>query len=323
MTALAVLSLLFIPKHYVCGYTSTPIKIDGRLETQWARAPLTDDFVDISTQIRPRFRTRAKMLWDSKYFYIAAVLQEPHVWGTLTQHDAVIFQDNDFEVFIDPDGDNHQYYELEINALNTTWDLRLVKPYRDGGPALNEWEIPGLKSAVYVRGTLNDARDTDDSWTVELAIPWKPLAEFANRNCPPRDGDQWRLNFSRVEWKIKTENGRYEKLPNTPEANWVWSPQSVIDMHRPERWGFVQFSSRPPGSAVKFRPDKTLEARDVLHQLYYAQKTYYEKNKKWARTLGELGIYRPGLVMVQTKDGWMATYKGVAIRSDSKVSVRR
>ena len=53
----------------------------------------------------------------TRYFYVAAEMEEPHVWGTLTQHDAVIFQDNDFEVFIDPDGDNHEYYEFEINAL--------------------------------------------------------------------------------------------------------------------------------------------------------------------------------------------------------------
>src|SRR5207248_1081011 len=101
-------------------------------------------------------RTRVKMLWDDDFFYIAAEMEEPHVWATLKEHDAVIFQDNDFEVFIDPDGDNHEYYELEINAQATEWDLRLVKPYRDGGPALNSWEIPGLKAAVHVAGTIDD-----------------------------------------------------------------------------------------------------------------------------------------------------------------------
>ena len=133
----------------------------------------------------PRFQTRARMLWDDTYLYVGALLEEPHVWGTLTQHDSVIFHDNDFEIFIDPDGDNHEYYEIEINALNTEWDLFLKKPYRDGGPAINEWEIPGLKTAVHVSGTLNDPSDSDRSWSVEFAIPWKSLAEHAHRPTRP------------------------------------------------------------------------------------------------------------------------------------------
>ncbi len=143
------------PKGYVCYRASRPIQIDGRLDDKdWESAPWTDAFVDIEGDVRPRprFRTRAKMLWDDTYFYVAALLEEPHVWGTLTKHDSVIFHDNDFEIFIDPDGDNHEYYEIEINALNTEWDLFLRKPYRNGGPAVNEWEIPGLKTGVHVVG---------------------------------------------------------------------------------------------------------------------------------------------------------------------------
>jgi hypothetical protein len=93
------------PKGYVCYRASGPIRIDGRLdEAAWGTAPWTDDFMDIEgdAKPRPRFRTRAKMVWDQQFFYIAAELEEPHVSGTLTQHDTVIFQDNDFEVFLDP-----------------------------------------------------------------------------------------------------------------------------------------------------------------------------------------------------------------------------
>ena len=63
----------------------------------------------------PRYRTRAKMLWDDAFLYVAAELEEPHVWATLRQRDTVIFMDNDFEIFIDPDGDTYAYYEIEVN----------------------------------------------------------------------------------------------------------------------------------------------------------------------------------------------------------------
>src|SRR6266851_4866612 len=119
-------SLYVPPKCYVCYQASGPITIDGRLdEVAWQQVPWTDLFVDIEgdAKPRPRLGTRVKMLWDDQFFYVGAELEEPHVWGTLTQHDSVIFQDNDFEVFIDPNGDNHEYYEFEINALNTGWDL--------------------------------------------------------------------------------------------------------------------------------------------------------------------------------------------------------
>src|SRR5262249_1329826 len=145
--------MVSLPEGYVCYRAIEPFEIDGNLDKPaWRNTSWTGDFVDIEGEIRPlpRFRTRVKMLWDDAYFYIGAELEEAHVWATLTEHDSVIFQDNDFEVFIDPDGDNHNYYEIEINALNTVWDLRLVKPYRDGGPALNSWEIPGLKTAIHI-----------------------------------------------------------------------------------------------------------------------------------------------------------------------------
>ncbi|HEV3204445.1 MAG TPA: carbohydrate-binding family 9-like protein, partial [Gemmataceae bacterium] len=234
------------------------------------------------------------MLWDDQYLYIGAEMEEPHVWGTLTQHDSVIFQDNDFEVFIDPNGSNHAYYEFEINALNTGWDLLLTRPYKDGGKALNNWEISGLKTAVHVDGTLNDPRDKDKGWSVEISFPWKVLGEMANQPAPPKEGDQWRVNFSRVEWEHQIVDGKYRKAPGKPEDNWVWSPQGVINMHRPETWGYVQFATAGIGE-TKFRPDPAGKLKHLLHQVYYAQKDFHKKNGQWAKTLAELGLAKLGL----------------------------
>lgn len=232
------------PKVYDSPRAAKPIRIDGVLDDEaWKAAPWTDYFVDIEGDAKPapRFRTRAKMTWDDQYFYVAAELEEPHIWGTLTKHDSVIFRDNDFEVFIDPNGDTLEYYEFEINALNTGWDLFLDKPYRHGGKARNSWEIPGLLTAVHIDGTLNHPSDLDRKWTIEIAFPWKVLGEYAHKPAPPRLGDEWRINFSRVEWQHEIVNGRYRKVKGTKEDNWVWSPQGAINMHIPERWGRVRF----------------------------------------------------------------------------------
>src|SRR5579862_1295426 len=304
------------PRGYVCYRAASPLVIDGNLnKPAWSAAPWTEDFVDIEGDWRPkpRYRTRARMLWDDDYLYVGAELEEPHVWATQTEHDSVIFQDNDFEIFIDPDGDNHDYYEIEINALNTEWDLRLVMPYRDGGPALNSWEIPGLKTAVHVDGTLNDSSDRDRGWSVELAFPWKALAEFANRPTPPHEGDQWRINFSRVEWDIDIVDGQVVKIPDRKEHNWVWSPQGVIDMHRPETWGYVQFTRLPPGTET-YHPDPSAPARDLLMRIYYAQRAYRADHGIWAPSLSDLHLKIPhdhrlleGPTLQLTPEGYRAT----------------
>ncbi len=289
----------FAPLGYVARHTATPITIDGKLDdAAWASAAWTADFVDIegSAKPKPRFRTRAKILWDDTYLYVAAELEEPHLWAKLTEHDAVIFQDPDFEVFLDPEGTTHAYYEFELNALNTGWDLFLPKPYMDGGKARNAWEIAGLKTAVHLRGTLNNPRDTDTGWTLELAFPWQAFAghgEYPRLARAPVEGEQWRMNFSRVEWPFTTPGDRYEKIPKTAEDNWVWSPQGVIDMHRPEMWGLVQFTRHPGKDAVTLAPLPGKAARDLAFDFYYAQLDFFRANQRWAATLAELAWAPP------------------------------
>lgn len=261
------------PKTYVAFRTVGPIEIDGRAdEPSWQQAAYTEPFIDIEGAKPAKYETRAKMLWDDKYFYILAKLDEPHIWGNLKQRDTVIFYNNDFEVFIDPDGDTHNYYELELNALNTVWDLFLTKPYRNGATVLDSWDIQGLKSAVSIKGTLNNSNDTDDFWMVELAIPWAVLVEASGVNDPP-ENRFWRINFSRVNWDFDLNNGRYSRKKDAngkylPEYNWVWSPQEVINMHEPERWGYVFFASQRAGAEKDFVVPKDEHVKWAMYGVY-------------------------------------------------------
>jgi len=301
-------SIFAAPNGYIAPRAKQPIQIDGNIDGQWKDAPWTSAFVDIEgdAKPKPRFQTRAKMQWDSEYFYIAAELEEPHVWGTITRHDAVIFHDNDFEVFVDPNSDSHEYFEFEMNVLNTGWDLFLPKPYKDGGSADNGWEIPGLKTAVKVNGTLNDPTDKDKGWTLEIAIPWKAFGQAARM----KPGDTWRVNFSRVEWQHELNEGKYRRVPKTKEDNWVWSPQGKVNMHLPEHWGYVKFAENATGPVPA---DPTWETRMALQAYYQKQHDFRRANKRWA-TAQEL----PGL---QTRpDGmWRYCIDKICIRQDAKI----
>lgn len=319
------------PRTYTCRQARATVPVDGRIDHgEWLRAPWTEDFVDILGGLarKPRYRTRAKILWDEACLYVGAELEEPNVWATLTEHDSVIFQDNDFEIFIDPDGDNHNYFEIEINALNTEWDLRLPKPYRDGGPALNEWEIPGLRTAVHVRGTLNNPGDTDKGWSVVLAIPWSSMAEHGQATCPPSPGDCWRTNFSRVEWTVDIVDGRTVKRPGLPEDNWVWSPQGVVDMHRPETWGYLRFVGHD-GHNLWPTTDSGHPARMWLMAVYHAQRARDAVTTNVADLEGVPDPTAHGLTdprITVTADGWDASIQTVAtgerhaVRNDSRLT---
>ena len=289
------------PKAYSALYTQYAVKVDGDFsEKAWQAAAWSDSFVDIEGNGKPQptYKTRMKLLWNDSCLFVAAELEEPHIWANLTQRDNIVYYDNDFEVFIDPGNDAHQYFEIEVNALNTILDLFMPKPYRNGGIAMLSYNATGLKSAVKVHGTLNQPGDRDSSWTVEMAIPFQSIY-LGNKWSPPGEGALWRMNFSRVEWDVVVVNNKYQKKKDAagkllPEHNWVWSPQGVINMHLPERWGYLQFAKNTSGTTTFILPQSE-KRKQYLWLLYYKQKAYFAKHRKYATSLKSFGITTPGL----------------------------
>ncbi len=273
------------PRTYNAYRIRGKIKVDGKLkETDWKRAAESELFADISGPgfPAPTKETRVKMLWDDEYLYIGATLEEDNIVGNLKQRDTIIWKQNDFEIFIDPDGDGINYFEIETNVRGTLLDLIMDKPYRSGGNFYSPWDCPGLKLAVYCKGTVGKSSDKDQYWTVEAAIPRASLMwGFTDAASLP----YWRVNFSRVEW-----------LKKDKEENWVWSPTGEINMHMPERWGFVHFVDAPVGSRRASEPELNLdmEAYRLLWAMFYAQQEaksrtgrYYAEEKEFGLTLDE------------------------------------
>jgi hypothetical protein len=264
--------------HYTAYRTSTPPTVDGRLdEAAWHAAPRSPRFRDLISGGAPIHSTQVALLWDDRCLYVGYWVEEPFVIATLAERDSLIYNDNDVELFIaGEDG----YYELEINALGTIYEVFFIwqEAYeRKGYAALPEfvvdapgcrpfpgvgfkdhprgarlgfwgWDFPGLEVAVWVDGTLNDNRDRDRGWTVEIALPWAGMAALARgdgRSLPPLPGDTWRMDFSRF-------NQYKEAPPANDSGGWAWSPHGVWDSHVPELFPYIHFSADPviPASAA-------------------------------------------------------------------------
>ncbi|MEW5977923.1 MAG: carbohydrate-binding family 9-like protein [Acidobacteriota bacterium] len=256
--------------HYTAYRVRQPIRVDGRLDEEcWRNAPRSSRFADLVSGEPTLYDTRAAVLWDDENLYVGFWVEEPDVRARLTKRDAPIYEDNDVEVFI---AGQDAYYEFEINALNTIYEVFFIweEAYERGGYAsipefkrshpevrpfngvgftthprgqrlgFWNWDFPGLRSAVWVDGTLNNSQDKDQGWTVELAFPWqgmKWLAKGDGRALPPREGDVWRMDFSRF-------NQYKAPPPANDSGGWAWSPHGIWDSHIPECFPYIHFSLR-------------------------------------------------------------------------------
>jgi hypothetical protein len=260
-----------VPEKETARYTAyhirEPVTIDGRLdEAVWRRAPFSPRFVDIISGGRTIHDTRACVVWDDEHLYVAWRIEEPFVHAKYTKQNDPIYYDNDVELFI---AGRDAYYEFEVNAFNTCYEVFFIweEAYEKGGFAAApefarskmkpfngvgftnhprgkrlgqfEWTFPGRRNAVAIDGTINDDTDRDRGWTVELALPWKGfewLARAENRSLPPKDGDVWRVDFSRF-------NTYKEAPPAKDSGGWVWTRHGIWDSHIPELFVHVQFTT--------------------------------------------------------------------------------
>lgn len=305
--------LLQVPLQYTVLRTSEKMVIDGKDdEKDWSKAPWTQVFTDIESgrQTNPEQEAKCKMLWDDDFLYLFVKFRERDLWASIRNHDAVVFQDNAFEMFFSPEGETYNYVEFQINAYGTVWDLFMPKPYRNGGKGLTSWDIKGLQKAVYLDGTLNNPTDTDRSWSVELAVPFSSVQMNGSHN--PAIGTIWRMNFSRVQWQLDTLNGAYFRRKDKvtgklfPEHYSVWSPQGIINLHCPERWGYVLFSDTL--SAKSFLSPQAEKLKLLLWKYYYLQEEFARRNGKYAATLDQLDKIYKGENVVTAKESGIQMY---------------
>lgn len=254
--------------HYTAYRIDTPPTIDGRLaEALWGRVPWSSRFVDLVSGQPAIHDTRTAVVWDETHLYVGFRVEEPVLAATMTARDAPVYEENDVELFI---AGAEAYYEFEINPLGTIYEAffvwedawerggfsRVPAFQRDApgarpwngvgftthprGPRLGffKWDLLGLRAAVFADGVINDPSVRDRGWTVEVALPWSGmewLARGDGRALPPREGDVWRMDFSRFN-QVKAAP------PAVDSGGWAWSAHGVWDSHIPELFPYIHFT---------------------------------------------------------------------------------
>lgn len=230
------------PPTIICPRTPQKPPLDTLDHPLWQAAPWITTWTEIRGQETSPTEIKAKLLWDNQNLYLAAQIAEPHLWAFQTEHDSDIFLDNCFELFLDPDGDGHNYFEWEINALGVTLDLRMNKPYICSGTRDDSLEIPGLELALLTDGAVNDPSTQATGWEFAVAIPWATLAQIGHSGTPPQLGDIHRFNLMKCWWPVAVRDGAYHKIESEPEKYWCLAPTHVLDIHRPWFWAYLQFA---------------------------------------------------------------------------------
>src|SRR5215831_16087572 len=234
-------------KRYVARMVAKAPKIDGKLDDlAWTSTPSTGAFVNTMTGASVDQKTEAKLVWDSKFLYVAFENADTDVWSNLTKRDDKLWTQEADELMIDADGNGKTYVELQIAPNGNVFDTYLpaYRKYEDSiDPKRKQFSWNSkLTAMVQVDGTLNKRDDKDKSWTVEVAIPLedvKGMDKDSAVRLPPSAGDVWRINMFRMD------------MPQgKPQQASGWSPPMVGDFHALDKFGELVFGNEQGNPGV-------------------------------------------------------------------------
>jgi hypothetical protein len=207
---------------------ASPIVIDGVLDdAAWASASPAAELHGLwDSQTGPRQATRARLLWDDNYLYLAYDVDDIDITAQYLNRDEPVYQDDAVEIFINPrPNQTSLYFGLEMNAREVIYDYAL---YADARIFVKQYDMQGLLLETNHRGTMNVRDDTDTGWTLEVAIPWSNFDSMARRPSP---GQSWKGQLNR--WDGVQPNRRMS----------IWSDplQTRAEPHIPARFGDFVF----------------------------------------------------------------------------------
>ena len=209
--------------------TKEDIVIDGQLnESFWKTAAQLTPFILYHGKKEAQQQTRVKAAWTNDYLYLAFECDDKDIHTPYLKRDDPIYDSEAVEIFIDADGDQDDYIELQNAPNNVQFDANFKGGRRKN---FNTSYTNGYQTQTTIDGTLNNDGDTDKGWISEWKIPVKDIPDT---NGTIAVGDRWRVNLFRLD-RLRRDG----KVKGS-EAS-AWSSPLSGDFHNISRMGTFLF----------------------------------------------------------------------------------
>lgn len=212
------------------AYTAQSITVDGTPnESIWQTAkPILLKENRTGNEVSDKqVQTQVKACYDDSSLYFFFTCNDPDIWTSFTQRDEHLWEEEAVEIFIDVDEVSETYVEIEVSPANILFDSYIVDPKNIDVSGTALFDLKGIQTAVALSGTLNNREDKDEMWTVEIAIPFKDLANEL-------------IDQVNNETDIKINFYRLDKNNGKNPMSYAWSPTGGR-FHKPVVFGRLIF----------------------------------------------------------------------------------
>jgi hypothetical protein len=183
---------------YIAERVKEEIIVDGNItEEEWGKIPAIKKFYrpgDLNKKVNSN--TIVWIKYNDNYLYIAGKMEDKDINANVKDHDGPVWNDDVFEVFIKPKFKSPSYYEINFNPLEVYYDAfyprtRIYHYVKDYSPE--------IKVKTKINGTINNYKDIDNGWEIEIAIPFNA---FSDTTKPPKKGDIWYFAICRYDYSF-------------------------------------------------------------------------------------------------------------------------